>query len=57
MIHILAEDFIFAGKTLTIAEHTCQNNRAEYTAPKQKETEFMVPFPIGGGIYCGDGLV
>lgn len=31
-----------------------QNNRAEYMTPKQKETEFMVP--IGGGIYCGDGL-
>ena len=42
-------------KTLVQLPNTrIQNNRAEYMTPKQKETEFMVP--IGGGIYCGDGL-
>lgn len=47
--------YVTGKNSCTITQNTrIQNNRAEYMTPKQKETEFMVP--IGGGIYCGDGL-
>ena len=47
--------YVTGKNSCTITQNTrIQNNRAEYMTSKQKETEFMVP--IGGGIYCGDGL-
>lgn len=47
--------YVTGKNSCTITQNTrIQNNRAEYMTPKQKETEFMIP--IGGGIYCGDGL-
>lgn len=47
--------YVTGKNSCTITQNTrIQNNRAEHMTPKQKETEFMVP--IGGGIYCGDGL-
>ena len=47
--------YVTGKNSCTITQNTrIQNIRAEYMTPKQKETEFMVP--IGGGIYCGDGL-
>ena len=47
--------YVTGKNSCTITQNTrIQNNRAEYMTSKQKETEFMAP--IGGGIYCGDGL-